>query len=102
MPITIGNYSFEGPVADPTQLRNNSGVYAVLTRQTASALYSVIDIGEAGWIRDRLTNHDRRDQWLRARMAAGLYFAACYCDERDRMRIERELRSQFNPVCGIR
>jgi len=25
-----------------------------------------------------------------------------YCNERDRMRIEQELRAQFNPPCGKR
>jgi hypothetical protein len=29
MSIKIGNYSFEGPFADPASLKNVSGVYAV-------------------------------------------------------------------------
>lgn len=102
MSIQIGNYSFDGPFGDPAHLRNNSGVYAVLTRATANAPFTVIDIGEAGWIRDRLTNHDRQNQWARAGLGGGFWFAAFYCDERARMQIERELRVQFNPACGVR
>jgi hypothetical protein len=102
MSIQIGNYSFDGPFGDPAHLRNNSGVYAVLTRTTVNDKYTVVDIGEAGWVRDRIAGHDRQDQWARCRLAAGLSFAAFYCDERARMQIERELRVQFNPASGVR
>lgn len=101
MSITIGNYSFEGPFGNTADLRNNSGVYAILSRRTNADRYTVIDIGEAGWIRDRVANHDRRDQWSRNNHGA-LAVAAFYCNELARMRIERELRAQFNPVCGVR
>ncbi|MCB1379513.1 MAG: hypothetical protein KDK89_14275 [Alphaproteobacteria bacterium] len=101
MSITIGNYSFEGPFGDTSNLGNNSGVYAILSRRTSAERYTVIDIGEAGWIRDRITCHDRRDQWTRHNHGS-LSVAALYCDETARMRIERELRTQYNPVCGDR
>lgn len=102
MSIQIGNYTFDGPFAAVSALWNNSGVYAILTRRSNGDRYTVIDIGEAGWIQDRVANHDRCDQWARANQGAGLSFAAFYCDEAARMRIERELRAQFNPVCGVR
>jgi len=102
MSIQIGNYNFDGPFGDLARLRNSSGVYAVLTRATADAPYTVIDVGEAGWIRDRISGHDRQSQWAQCRMAGGLWIAAFYCDERARMQIERELRVQFNPACGVR
>src|SRR5690606_13352760 len=100
MSITIGNYSFEGPFGNIADLRNNSGVYAILSRRTNADRYTVIDIGEAGWVRDRVANHDRRDQWGRNNHGT-LAVAALYCDEAARMRIERELRAQFTPVCGV-
>ena len=101
MSITIGNYSFEGPFGNTADLRNNSGVYAILSRRTVADPYTMIDIGEAGWIQDRVANHDREDQWSRNNHGT-LAVAALYCDEAARMRIERELRAQFNPVCGVR
>lgn len=101
MSITIGNYSFEGPFGNTADLRNNSGVYAILSRRTNADRYTVIDVGEAGWIQDRVVNHDRHDQWGRNNHGT-LAVAALYCDEAARMRIERELRAQFNPVCGVR
>lgn len=101
MSITIGNYSFEGPFGDTSSLGNNSGVYAILSRRTDAERYTVIDIGEAGWIRDRITSHDRRDQWTRHNHGS-LAVAAHYCDETARMLIERELRTLYNPMCGDR
>ncbi len=100
MAITIGNYNFEGPYADPSSLRNNSGVYAVLTRATANDKYSVVDIGESSGVRDRVTNHDREDCWRRNKQQAGLSYAAYYCDERARLKVESELRGAYSPPCG--
>lgn len=102
MTIKIGNYVFDGPYSDPSALKDQSGVYAVLTRRAANDNFTVIDIGEAGWVNTRLGAHDRQDQWLACRQASGLAFAALYCDEPTRMRIERELRNMYNPACGIR
>lgn len=101
MSITIGNYSFEGPFGNIAALRNISGVYAILSRRSHADRYTVIDVGEAGWIQDRVANHDRRDQWSHYSQG-NLAVAALYCDEPARMRIERELRVQFKPVCGER
>lgn len=97
MTIQIGRYNFEGPFNDPTSLRDQSGVYAVLGRSATG--WNVVDIGESGGVRSRVTNHDRANCWARNR-GGGLAYAAYYCDEATRMRIEGELRSQFNPPCG--
>jgi hypothetical protein len=102
MSITIGNCSFEGPFTGPASLKNLSGVYSVLTRATSSDTYSVVDIGESGGVRDRVTNHDRQESWKRHQKAAGLSYAAYYCDERTRVSVERTLRAKYNPPCGVR
>jgi hypothetical protein len=102
MSITIGNYTFEGPFADPASLKNLSGVYSVLTRATGNDSYSVVDIGEAGAVRDRVTNHDRQDCWKRNKKQAGLSYTAYYCDERTRLSVEKTLRAKYNPPCGDR
>jgi hypothetical protein len=98
MAITIGNYTFEGTYASPAHLADRSGVYAVLGATTNGA--KVVDIGESGWIRTRLQAHDRAPAW--ARHGLPLSYAALYCDEASRMRIERELRARYNPPCGDR
>jgi hypothetical protein len=102
MSITIGNYAFEGPFPNAASLKNSSGVYAVLTRATVNDSYSVVDIGESGSVRDRVTNHDRQESWKRHAKAAGLSCAAYYCDERSRMALEATLRGRYSPTCGDR
>ena len=102
MSIKIGNYTFEGPFATPDPISNNSGVYAVLTRRSGTDPYTVIDVGESGEVCDRVMNHDRDPEWARANHGGGIHFAAFYCNERDRMQIESELREIYSPVCGVR
>lgn len=102
MTITIGNHAFDGPFQDPVSLKNQSGVYTVLTRSNGTDSYWVVDIGESGAVRDRVSNHDRQESWKRSQKAGGLSYAAYYCDERTRMSVEKVLRGQYNPPCGDR
>jgi len=102
MSIQIGNYGFDGPYGNAASLSNLSGVYAVLTRASGTDSYTIVDIGESGGIRDRVTNHDRQQSWARYKKAAGLSYAAYYCDERNRMAVEKALRGAYNPPCGDR
>jgi hypothetical protein len=99
MSITIGNLNFDGPFAGSSQLQSRSGVYAILGRDTGD--WIVVDIGESGDVKDRVANHDRGVQW-QARGHATLNVAAYYCDEATRMKVEKQLRQQYNPACGDR
>lgn len=98
MAITIGNYTFDGSYSSPIHLSDRSGVYAVLGATMNGK--KVVDIGESGWIRTRVQAHDRAQAW--ARQGLLLSYAALYCDETSRMRIERELRARYRPPCGDR
>ena len=98
MAINIGNYTFDGAYSSPTFLDDKSGVYAVLGATAGGR--KVLDIGESGWVRTRVQAHDRSTAW--APQGVPLPYAALYCDEASRMRIERELRARFNPPCGDR
>jgi hypothetical protein len=99
MGITIGNIGFEGPFATSGQLQSRSGVYAILGRNTGD--WIVVDIGESGDVKSRVENHDRKAQWQRCGYPI-LNAAAFYCDAAARMKIEKQLRQQYNPVCGDR
>jgi hypothetical protein len=101
MTITIGNLSFDGPFAGASQFQARSGVYAILGRGAGGSNWNVIDVGESGDVKARVENHDRTTQW----QAAGhttLGVAAFYCDAVTRMKVEQQLRQQYNPVCGDR
>lgn len=100
MGIQIGNYNFEGPFGTVEQLRNASGVYAILG-SNAPNRYTVLDIGESATLKDRIAGHDRKGQWSACGFGT-LFAAAHYVPADARMRIERELRTLYNPTCGIR
>jgi len=100
MSIQIGNYHAEGPFGNVSNLLAQSGVYVVLGRSNQVSNWNVVDVGEAGDIQDRVANHDRTPSW-RGQGYTELAVAAIYADEPNRMLIERELRGQYNPPCGL-
>lgn len=101
MSINIGNYNFDGPFTDANSLLNQSGVYVIVGKNAQNAKWNVVDIGESEAVRDRVSNHDRQNCWSKQGYRT-LAVAAHYCGERERMKIERELRQQYNPPCGDR
>jgi hypothetical protein len=99
MSIQIGYYHAEGPFGNVNGLAARSGVYIILGRRPAQSDWIVVDVGESGNVRDRVSNHDRTPQWQRQGHLE-LAVAAIYADERNRMLIQDQLRVQFNPPCG--
>lgn len=102
MAINMLEYRFEGPFPDPTHLRNEPGVYAVLCER-ASGVY-LIDIGESERVRDRVQRHERAACWDRE-CAASMRFGAYYAPDADqqvRREIEARIRRELRPPCGDR
>lgn len=100
MTIQIGNYTFEGDFKSTGELLDRSGVYVVLGATNEFGGRKVLDVGESGAVRSRVQSHDRAVSWSTHWLP--LSVAALYCDEQARIRIERELRAQFDPPCGDR
>ena len=101
MGITIGNHSFDGPFTSTSQLRAQSGVYAILGRGAAGGNWIVLDIGESGDVRSRVETHDRKLQWQNCGHTS-LSVAALYCDATTRTAVEQTLRLHYKPMCGVR
>jgi hypothetical protein len=99
MTITISNYTFEGPYVDTYSLKNQSGVYVILSKDT-SGKYDILDVGESAKVKERVESHDRKQCWLRNSNSGGLSYAAYYTTEATQMRIEQTIRNQYNPPCG--
>ena len=49
-----------------SDLRNESGVYAILGRRTIHHLWTPVDIGESEDVKKRVENHDRKNCWKSA------------------------------------
>lgn len=100
MSIQVGNYQAQGPFGNEGSLNARSGVYVILGRSRQIDSWNVVDVGESENIRNRVQTHDRSPCW-RGQGHGELAVAAIYADARNRMLIERELRGQFNPPCGL-
>jgi len=96
----LGNHQFDGPHTSNNTLPAVSGVY-IITTLAPNNRHTVIDVGESRNIKDRVTNHDRSDQW-RANAQQGLYAWALAANETERMLIEKAHRIAYSPVCGVR
>lgn len=100
MAIEIGSYAFNGPFHSASELLPSSGVYVILGK-TGDMLWHVVDVGVSGNIQDRVANHDRKQCWKQTGFQA-FSVAVFFAPERERVRIEQELRAQFQPPCSER
>ncbi len=100
MNIEIGNYSFEGYYSSPSNFEEDPGIYAVFCRNYEKDI--LIDVGESDNIRLKVENNERSSCWRRT-CASALGYAVLYTpdlNEKGRMKIEEEIRDQYNPACG--
>jgi hypothetical protein len=102
MPYPIGRYQFEGPYTSAEALKDQSGVYVVVS--TNGVKTNVIDVGESATVKTRVANHDRQACW-RLHSIGDLRVAVLYTphlQSAGRSAIEQELRRQYRPPCGDR
>lgn len=98
MSINILGYEFEGPFTSTSSLKNLSGVYVIHYRNN-DGKYTRLDVGESSDIKDRIETHVRKDCW--SRNAHGeITASAYYCNENERMKIERLIRNDSKLPCG--
>lgn len=97
--MNICNYNFEGPFASTEYIKNQSGAYVILDKNSEG--YNILDCGESEAIKNRIENHDRSDCWKR-NAKGKIVFCVFYCSEQKRMQVESEIRKKYNPPCGER
>lgn len=102
MTITITGYNFDGPYNSTTHLRDQSGVYAILTPNSAGN-YSLLDVGESATVKTRVDYHDRQPCWNRNAYRGTVNYAVHYVSgEFQRKSVEATIRKAHNPTCGER
>ena len=101
MSIKLENYTFEGPYANTAKLKNQSGVYVIYGNDDNGNSWTRIDVGESATVKTRIESHDRKDCWTKQGFKY-LAVAVLYTDEPNRMKIEKEIRSQKPLPCGNR
>lgn len=108
MAMKISYNDFEGPfLIDSNEtniLSGRAAVYAIL-RKSSDNKYYLVDVGESGEIEMNLANHDRRACWDKKCGGSPLIYL-CYMPSSegykaaDRRALERNIREEYNPVCG--
>ncbi|MBS1515221.1 MAG: hypothetical protein JSS63_09325 [Bacteroidetes bacterium] len=102
MPITIGNYTFEGPYTSTGMLEDRSGVYAI--HCYLNGKYYLIDVGESSEVKNRIENHDRKDCWnekCNGELTVSVYYTP-NLQQAGRREVEQELRNSYSGLCGER
>lgn len=99
MSITIGNYTFDGPYNNTTNIKDQSGVYAILDH--INGQYSIVDVGESEQVKTRVDTHDRASCWNQIKKGT-LAVSALYVNKPQRMQIEQEIRGKYTIPCGER
>jgi len=105
--MNLAGFDFDGPFDNPDQLREEPGVYVVLSISPGRPDV-VLDVGESGWnfprgqgLRSRLNSHNRRGCWEEHVLNGIIAFAVLYeKDGNERLRIEETLRRFYRPPCG--
>lgn len=87
-------------VVSATDLLPLSGVYVILGK-TGDMFLQVVDVGESGNIQERGANHNCKYCWRQTGFQI-FSVAVFYAPQRVRVRIEQELRAQFQPPSGER
>ena len=97
-------YTAEGPYTDRDSLKDNSGVYVILTRPDAASKWTVIDVGESATVKKRVEDHERKDCWTRHSKGVIGYspYYMPHKQQSGRMEVEQEIRDEYNPPCGKR
>jgi hypothetical protein len=102
MSIVLSGYKFDGPYGSTSSLKDQSGVYAILT-PTDPTHSKVVDVGESATVKTRVENHDRKPCWQRHANRGQLRYAVYYTprlQQAGRRTIEQKIRKQYRPPCG--
>ena len=97
MRMKVSGYTFEGPFDSANDLKNESGVYVILTEDGGS--WKLLDCGEASSVRQGVENHLRKDCWKKHAVGRIAYVAK-YCEEKGRRMIVKEIREEHSLPCG--
>jgi len=99
--IKLGKYSFTGPFASIDEIKDRSGIYAIVC--IVDGEYFLLDVGESFKLRIRIENHDKKDCWTKhchGKLTIYAHYTP-FLNQKDRILIEKELRELFHPDCKM-
>ena len=99
MTIKLGKYSFAGPSESIDEIKDRSGIYAIVCKKDNE--FFLLDIGESPKLRTRIENHDKKDCWVKnckGQLTIYVHYTPFFKQKRRKF-IEQEIRELFLPGC---
>lgn len=99
MTISLGNFTFSGPIESIDKIRDLPGIYAIIC--VVENEYFLVDVGESSKLRTKIENHDNKDCWTencKGQLEIFIHYTV-FLKQRGRILIEQELRDLFHPDC---
>jgi len=99
--MNISDYIFEGPYDyNRGFVGMISSVYTIIDSHINGN--SLIDVGQSEDLSNRFPNHPRELSWNTVRAGTLSLWILRVQNERERLSIESQIRTQYNPPCGER
>lgn len=94
--VKIQSYEFQGPFSiNEGNFNEVPGIYVIYTSQ------NWLDVGETDKLKSRITNHERKSDWIQYSNGLPIWLAFLYeNNSQERIVIESNLRSSLSPLCG--
>lgn len=97
--MNIGGYNFQGPFVSKQMIRDEAGIYVILTRLSPP---KIIYVGQSISLRNRITYHEQEPYWTQ-HAPLGFYYAVYYTPRsaaQQRSQIELEIIRKYKPPCN--
>ena len=102
--VTIEGLSFTCVPLEEANFKDIAAIYVIICINKGNTP-KIIDIGQTGEAGDRFDNHKRKECWKKycqmGKLWACLYpMPSVKFTKKERIDLERKLRTKFNPPCG--
>src|SRR5277367_6811146 len=99
MSLLIGRYEFEGPLLNWRGVKNQAGIYAIMSY--ANQEFQLVELAEADDLQSVLLEEDKQEYW-QSKSLGMLTFSVHYCaraGKRKRLEIVGEILREFDGDC---
>ena len=102
MSFLIGRYEFEGPLVNWRGVKNQAGIYAIMSYSNQA--FELVELAEADDLQEALLDHENQDHW-QSKSLGMLTFSVFYHDRASKGRREEivgEILREFGGECSYR
>lgn len=98
--MNVFGYIFIGPVYNPNDFIQDSGIYLVADGREGKGIF--LDVGQSENLVERLKNHDRKNCWIKNSTNSISYYVSYIKNDYEKSNLEIRIRANYNIICGKR